>query len=58
MIDKHINHELTYVEGPFGPHHGKFVCVICDQFIKWANREEIKTYKKIIKEGDKNKKIT
>lgn len=44
IIDKHLYHKLTYVRGPFGPHHGKFVCKICNQFIKWANTKEIKAY--------------
>lgn len=47
IIDKHINHKLTYIKGPFGPHRGKFVCVPCNKFIKWAKSNEVKTYKKI-----------
>lgn len=58
IIDKHLYHELKYVVGPYGPHHGKFVCVVCDKFIKWASRDEIKIYKKIDQKRTRNKTAT
>lgn len=58
VIGKHLKHELTYVVGPFGPHRGKFVCVVCNQFIKWARHDEVQTYKKIVKKGNTNKTTT
>jgi len=58
IIDKHLYHELKYVVGPYGPHNGKFICISCDKFIKWANRDEIKIYKKIVQKRTRDKKTT
>jgi len=33
--------------GNYGPHKGKMMCKLCNQFIKWANTEEINIYKEI-----------
>jgi len=56
ILKKHYNHPLVLIEGKFGPHKGKFVCKLCNTWVKWTNEQEVKIYKKIVKEGTRNQK--
>lgn len=47
-VIEHQHHKLAYVKGPNGPHIGKFVCIDCNKFIKWAKPIEVKIYEKIL----------
>lgn len=50
VIGKHLHHKLTYVMGPYGPHRGKFICTVCNKFIKWAKHNEVEVYKNLQKQ--------
>lgn len=32
---KHLDHEVEIIQGPFGHHAAKLVCVPCQKFIQW-----------------------
>lgn len=52
--NKHLNHDITIVLGPFGPHHSKMMCLKCKKFVKWTNSIEFNIYKEI-RNGTYNK---
>jgi len=56
-LHKHDNHPLILIEGKFGPHKGKFVCKLCNIWVKWTNEHEVKIYKEINQERTRNKKV-
>ena len=41
-IQKHQYHEVYLIPGKFGPHNGKIMCKLCNEFVKWATKKEIK----------------
>lgn len=41
-VKKHYHHPIYLVKGKFGPHHGKIMCKLCNTFVKWATKSEIK----------------
>jgi hypothetical protein len=46
-VKQHYKHPIIIKIGKFGPHKGKMICKLCNQFVKWANDEEIQMYKEI-----------
>jgi hypothetical protein len=46
-IKKHYKHPMYIQIGNYGPHKGKMMCKLCNEFIKWATIEEINTFKEI-----------
>jgi hypothetical protein len=53
-VKKHYRHPISIEIGKFGVHNGKVMCQLCNEFVKWASKEEINTYKEI-KYGKTNK---
>lgn len=45
-IKKHYKHPIYMLYGKFGPHKGKIMCKLCNEFVKWANEKEIKEMNK------------
>ena len=48
-VKKHYKHPIRIEIGKFGIHKGKVMCKLCNEFVKWANPDEIKTYKELNK---------
>jgi peroxiredoxin len=48
-VIKHKHHKISLIDGPFGPHVAKIICVSCNNtFVKWASKLELKVYKSMI----------
>lgn len=45
-VKKHYNHPITIQFGDYKPHKAKVICKLCNEFVKWANPEEIKIWRK------------
>jgi uncharacterized protein (DUF3820 family) len=48
-VKKHYTHPISIKIGKFGVHKGKVMCKLCNEFVKWATKEEIKIYKEMNK---------
>ena len=54
---EHQHHPIKFIKGVFGPHKGKIVCILCNKFVKWANKDEVK-YMNAKSQEIQNKSIT
>ena len=48
-IEKHKDHEMEVIDGPFGHHAGKLVCKECGKWVMWLPNN----YKEILNEQSK-----
>ena len=48
-VTKHYKHPIYIKVGNYGPHKGKVMCKLCNEFVKWASKQEINVYKELNK---------